>query len=174
MSGGEQMIIRGDSIISFLEGKTEDYKGRTFTSMLEWTNDQLEYCHDQVQWMFPLHEESKHANTYPIVDKDVVEKTKNSLEVRNNLRLAKDRFERFYGFGPYEDRDIQRKWCKDHNHNLLRVTRILRCLRLFGLEDEAFDFYRKAYAVGQRLGISNITLDYWDKAMNDDVWESLQ
>ena len=168
------MIIRGDSIIEFLRGRVGDYKDRTFASMLEWTDKDLENCHDQVQWMFPLHEESQHANTYPIVDKDVIDKAKQYPEIKDNLRLAKDRFERFYAIGAYEDRDIQRKWCRDRNHNLLRVTRIIRCLRLFGLEEEAHDFYKKAYEVGEHFGISQLTKMYWSKAMFEDEWRSLQ
>ena len=168
------MIVSGQIIIDFLEGKAEDYKGRTFASMLEWTDEQLEQCHDQVQWMFPLHEESKHAYTYPIVDKDIIEKAKQSEVIRGNLLLAKDRFEKFYGIGEYNDVDKQRRWCRGRNHNLLRVTRIIRCLRLFGLEKEAQDFWSKCMRVGHALGISKVTMDYWDHAMDDDIWETLQ
>lgn len=172
------MIIRGDSIISFLQGDSEDYRGRTFASMLEWSDEQLEYCHDQVQWMFPLHEESKHAATYPIVDRDVIEKIRAKGLIAHaiaiNLIKAKDRFEKFYGIGTYEDLDKQKKWCQNYNHNLLRVTRIIRSLRLFGLPDESKDFYTKVYAVGLKLNVSKITLNYWDKAQNEDIWKILQ
>jgi len=168
------MIIRGQAIIDFLEGKAPDSYGRTFASTLDWTDIQLECCHSQVQWIFPLHEESKHAENYPIVDKDVIEKAKKSVNIKCNLMLAKDRFEKFYGMGDYEDIDKQRKWCKNRDHNLLRITRIIRCLRLFGLEESALDFHDKAMAVGSRLGISNVTADYWDRALLEDVWSSLQ
>jgi len=167
------MIVRGDSIVSFLEGKSEDYRGRTFASMLGWSDRELESCHDQVQWIFPLHEESRHANTYPVLTKDVVEKARGSNEVKCNLVKAKHMFERFLGVGECDDPDIQRRWCRDRNHNLLRVTRIIRSLRLLGLEDDARDFHAKVYAVGQRLGVNKTTLGYWDRALKDDVWGTL-
>jgi len=172
------MIIKGDTIVEFLVGEGEDYKGRTFASMLNWSDEQLEQCHDQVQWMFPLHEESKHASTYPVVDKALIDKIKSNrtihIDIAHNLLKAKDRFESFYGIGDYEDVDKQRKWCRNHNHNLLRVTRIIRCLRLFGLTDAAKDFHNKVTAVGKYFGISDVTLQYWDRALNDNVWDSLQ
>lgn len=168
------MIIRGQFVIDFLENKVEDYKGRTFSSMLDWTDEQLERCHDQVQHFFPLHEESKHAHTYPIVDKDIIEKAKQSEVIRRNLLLAKDRFEKFYGIGQYEDVNKQRKWCKDRNHNLLRITRIIRCLRLFGLDIAASDFYINVITAAKQFDISEITFEYWRKAKVDDVWETLQ
>ena len=171
---GNNMIIRGDEIISFLEGKTKDYKGRTFQDLLDFTDIEMEKCHDQIQWTFPLHEESDHANTYPIVDKEIIEKARLSKTIQFNLTRALERLVKFYGLGEYEDPNIQRKWCRDHNHNLLRVTRIIRCMRLFGLDAHARFFYNEAVRVGSRLGISQITLDYWDKAMHDDVWKSLK
>lgn len=172
------MIIRGQAIIDFLEGKTTDYKDRSFASLLKWTDEQLENCHDQCQWCFPLHEESNYANTYPIVDKDVIQKINESAEVSHkikcNLIKAKDRFEKFYGLGKYEDTNKQVKWCRNGNHNLLRITRIIRCLRLFGLEEEARDFYNKVELVGHELGISYITIDYWNRALLQNVWSSLR
>ena len=173
------MIIRGQTIIDFLEGKTTDYKGRTFDDIIQSDDETLEKCHDAIQQIFPLHLESKYAHTYPIVDKDVINKINESLEasheIRCNLVKAKKRFEKFYGIGhDYFDPDKQRKWCKNGNHNLLRITRIIRSLRLFGLEDDARDFWRKVMTVGDALEISDTTIDYWSKAMiDDDVWGTL-
>jgi hypothetical protein len=167
------MIITDvQTINDFLEGKTKDYRGRTFQDMLDLTDIEIERCHDQIQWMFPLHEKSKRAHTYPIVTKSLVEKM--NPTIITNLMLAKVRMEKFYGLGEYEDEQKQSRWCKDRDHNLLRITRIIRCLRLFGMEDEATDFYDKVSKVADRRGISPITLFYWEKAYTDRVWNSLQ
>lgn len=169
------MIITDiQTIIDFLEGKSKDYRGRTFQDMLDLTDIELERCHDQIQWMWPLHEESKHAHTYPVVTKPLVGKANVNPVILKNLMRAKIRMEKFYGLGEYEDEQKQMRWCKDRDHNLLRITRIIRCLRLFGMENEATDFYDKVSRVADRRGISPITLFYWEKAYNDDVWNSLQ
>lgn len=168
------MVFKGDIIIYFLNGTGTDYKGRKFLEILKWEDKQLEQCHDQIQWIFPLHEDSNYAISYPIVDKELIEKINEDEIIKDNLRKAKDRFEMFFGIGDYEDVGIQKKWCKNYNHNLLRITRIIRCLRLFGLKNEAKDFYDKVYSVGNKLNISGITLKYWERALVEDVWGSLR
>ena len=168
------MIFKGDIIIDFLNGTGTDYKGRKFLEILTWDDKQLEKCHDQIQWIFPLHEDSNYAISYPIVDKELIEKINGDENIKNNLRKAKDRFEMFFGIGDYEDISTQKNWCINYNHNLLRITRIIRCLRLFVLEDEAKDFYDKVYYVGNKLNISSITLKYWKRALLEDIWESLR
>lgn len=168
------MIIKDDSIIDFLEGSTKDYRDRTYGNILSCSDTKMEECHDQVQWIFPLHEESNFASTYPVLTHDIVQKAKQSENVKDNLIKAKNRMEKFYAIGEFEDVDKQRKWCRNHNHNLLRITRIIRCLRIFGLETESKDFYRKVMKAADKFGVSNTTIHYWNKASNDDIWESLR
>ena len=170
------MIIQDTKeIISFLENRSQDFKGRTFHDMINCSDVQMEKAHDQIQWMFPLHEESNHApQSYPILTTASTTEAKESQFVKNNLKIAKDRMERFYSIGEYDDIDKQRLWCRERNHNLLRITRIIRCLRHFDLEDEAKDFYSKIDTVGSHFGISGVTKAYWWRAMNEDVWQTLK
>lgn len=170
------MIIKDkNTILEFLRGRSKDHKGRAYNNILECNDETMEQCHDQVQWMFPLHEESNFAKTYPIITQEVVDEAKNDETIRFNLKKAKDRMERFYGIGKYEDVDKQRKWCKEGDHNLLRITRIIRCLRLFGLCLSAQEFYRHAKEASEKfLEDDSMTFVYWNKALNADVWESLK
>jgi hypothetical protein len=162
------------TIVDFLRGEGTDHILRSYDDMLSVTDLEMEKCHDQIQWMFPLHEFSKHAKTCPIITPETVAKAQNHLSVRDNLLRATDRMEKFFGIGLYEDRDKQRQWCKNHNHNLLRVTRIIRCLRLFGMEEAAEDFYNKVVPVGEYFGVSSFTLSKWQQALTDNVWNTLQ
>lgn len=169
------IITDKDTIIAFLEGRTEDYKGRTLQDILDCSDKKMEECHDQVQWMFPLHEESKFAQTYPVLTKETVEAAKDNDTVKANLCIATDRMLGFYGMRQgREDIDIQRKWCKANDHNLLRITRIIRCLRFFGLENEAKDFHSRALKAAEYFDLSNVTKAYWWRAANEDVWETLR
>lgn len=173
-AGSSDKKIRSpQTIINFLAGSGEDAYGRTIYETLAWSDKQLEQCHSQVQWIFPLHEESRHADVYPIISPEIVEAAKKIPVIAENLRLAKERFENFYGLEPYDEEARQAKWCVDRNHNLLRITRIIRSLRLFGLDDEATDFYSKVRPVGDKFNISVMTLRYWLKAYRDDVWNTL-
>ena len=73
------MIIKdSQTIIDFLENRSTDYKGRTFMDIVECSDKKMEECRDQVLWMFPLHEESNFAQTYPIVTAETLQKAKNS------------------------------------------------------------------------------------------------
>lgn len=188
-----------NKIISFLEGTGQDHRGRTFKDFLEADDTYLEGCHDFIQGVVPLHEESRFATTYPILTEETVEKAKQSETIKKNLILAKERMERFYGIGKYYDDKKIEDWFNKGprntaNHNLLRVTRIIRSLRLLGLETEAQDFYETVkkslikfidelmsnkmefWRYDRGIDLKKLydnTQVYWNKAANDDVWASL-
>jgi len=67
-------------------------------------------------------------------------------------------------------------WLSPDNHNHLRITRILRCLGLLGLEAEARAFFEclsEIYENEQsqpRPAISTETIPYWRRAVGDAVW----
>ena len=168
------IIADKEYILDFLSGDSEDHQSRIYSEMLEWSDIQLEECHDQIQWIFPLHEPSRKATTYPVLNEETVEAGRKNPKIIKNLRAAKDRFENFYGIGQYENFAKQDRWCRDGNHNLLRITRIIRSLRLFDLEIEAQEFYDYAVEVANRCSINQNTLNYWNKAWEDNVWDSLQ
>lgn len=63
------------------------------------------------------------------------------------------------------------RWLNPGNHNHLRITRMLRCLWLCGLEEEARntlrcveEIYRDEQKTGRRR-ITPETLDYWRRAV---------
>jgi hypothetical protein len=65
-------------------------------------------------------------------------------------------------------------WLSPGNHNHLRITRILRCLTVLGLEAEAmafFDCLCEIYENEQNKplpAISDETMLYWKEAVGDD------
>ena len=67
-------------------------------------------------------------------------------------------------------------WLSPGNHNHLRITRILRCLSLLGLEAEARAFFEclsEIYENEQsqpRPAISTETILYWRRAVGDAGW----
>lgn len=168
------MILKdADIIINFLLGKGTDHEGRTLKDILEFPDEEIEQCHDHIQWIFPLHEKSKFANTYPVLTPPVVQLARKSNKIKNNLIKTKNRMEQFLGIGNYNSEKKQMLWCQLENHNLLRITRIIRSLRIFGLEEEAKDFYNNVVEVGKKYYLPQNTFVYWERALNEDVWESL-
>ena len=65
-------------------------------------------------------------------------------------------------------------WASNGDHNLLRVTRIIRSLRFFGLQAQSDAFYRDVLAVARWAGLSRTTLGFWRKAHEEDVWASMR
>ena len=163
-----------EKIVDFLAGKSGDHKGRKYTDMLTWTDAQIEDAHDSIQWLFPLHEESGHFSSAPVVTKEDVERAKSDPIVLLNLSAATKRMEQFLAIGEYDDDMLQRIWCRNRNHNLLRITRIIRSLRLFGLDTHARRFHDEAFKVANKHSISDSTLVYWRRALEDDLWKSLR
>jgi len=162
------------TIVDFLRGYTRDYRGRTFDDILNSSDEEMEHCHDAIQQIFPLNEFSKHAWTYPVLTKETVAMALKYEDVMGNILRAEQRMRSFLGMKPNEDIDKQRKWCRDYNHNLLRVTRVIRCLCLFGMNRHAEDFYNEVVKIGNYFGISSTTLNYWNRALVEDPWTPLQ
>jgi len=161
-------------ILGFLSGTRNDYRGRSHQEILAFDNGAMEECHDQIQWVFPLHEESNFAATYPIVDEGIVSEAATNPDIAENLRKAKTRMERFLGVGEHYDIERHKDWCVNGNHNLLRITRVIRSLCLFGMQDEAIKFYDKVAIPARDNDISDFTLGIWLRALYEDVWSTLR
>lgn len=170
-------ITDSKTIVGFLENATPDYKGRYHRDILKFTDDELEECHDQIQWMFPLHEESAFAQTYPVLTPSVVDACIKSETVKKNMILAKERMSKFYGL-EFDKSFIHSAWTNSlfgrPNHNLLRITRIIRCLRFMKLDTDAKEFHALASKIAIEQNLNSKTFEYWDKALNDNVWDSLR
>lgn len=60
----------------------------------------------------------------------------------------------------------------DHNH--LRITRILRSLRLFGLGEEAAALHAELVAVARAGAVNRRSLSYWQRAVSEPLFSTLQ
>ena len=63
-------------------------------------------------------------------------------------------------------RTASKNWAGYMDHNHLRITRIIRCLRVLGLqrESEAFFAALKCVAEDPKIRISNRSVEYWTRA----------
>jgi hypothetical protein len=166
-------------IIDFLRGIGGDHLGREYEDHLSVDSQEMERCHDRIQWFFPLHEASKMARNFPIITPEIVKESEKYPEIKKNLLKALDIMRVFYAVGKSADMFVFPKlvhdlWCKNGDHNLLRITRIIRSLRLFGLNKEANEFYDEVLQVAKERNISETTLDYWKIAKDGAIWEPIQ
>jgi hypothetical protein len=160
--------IQKSQIILFYEGLAPDHKGRYLRDILELSNEQFDECHDFIQWLFPLHEKSRMTNApVPVITQEDYWYFKNSSMCKENMTKSLGRFVQFLNeFG-------NENWCNNNDHNLLRITRIIRSLRLFGLEGLASNFYDSMIRVAVARGISPITCHYWKRALIEGKFETL-
>jgi hypothetical protein len=76
---------------------------------------------------------------------------------------------RFYGLDAGAPPSV-RHWLSAGNHNHLRITRIIKCLRLLGLEADAQEFYQRLAGIYEqerrkpRPGITAETFRFWSAA----------
>jgi opioid growth factor receptor-like protein len=138
------MANDGDKLTRFFAGDVDD-DGRTFDEILGWDDARLEMVHDYIQWIFPLPERSGANPWAPVLDAEGMAAIRGSTEMRGRLRAAFERMLAFYGFALEGDAVVQglrfaaasRNWLHAGNHNHLRLTRMLRSLRVLRLEREA-------------------------------------
>ena len=151
-----------EALVAFYAGTGTDNKGRTLGQFLAWDNLKWERTHDHIQWLFPLPEPSKHNAQAPLLDAETVEVFKKDKRIRENMTAALQRATEFLFRGDPPP------WFTSTNHNLLRITRILRCLTLCGFYEEARDLYSNLVGLVTSYPevISQGTLDFWAEAIN--------
>ena len=145
--------------------------------ILEWTDLRLESVHNYIQWLFPLPEASPVNPSAPLLDAAAIREFHERCELGEAMRASFLRMLRFYGFEWREGAVVRaanfdersREWLWPGNHNHLRITRILRCVRLVGLEAEAAAFFEALGGVyaENRGAISPETLRFWSRAAAD-------
>lgn len=169
----------GQRIVAFYEGTAPDDRGRFLDDILRFDDESLEYVHDFIQWLFPLPERSGANPSAPILDDAAIEEFRTRRELRAALRRSLDRMLEFYGFDWQSGRiarsasfpERSRNWLHAGNHNHLRLTRILRSLRVLGEPQTAralFDMLSAIYDEEHRAGHNSVarrSLEFWRNAV---------
>nr|POE62277.1 opioid growth factor receptor [Quercus suber] len=158
-----------------------DYK---LESILQWNASRLETRHDYIQHLFPLPEPSPFNSSATTLTKPVRDEFLARPELRRNLLRAFNCMCLFYGFSPvFQEHDVApgklealprgvdfarlaHSWARHFDHNHLRMTRIIRSIRILGLEAEARLFYEALVRENAQLGsvINQRSLGLWRHA----------
>ena len=145
-------------LYKFLKNEEKDFQGRSLTDIWNLSDIEIDECHDFIQLIFPLDKPSEAIdnNIYIKTQNDYLKITNDQI-VRDNIIKSKNWFVNFL------KRNNAWKSYSDHNH--LRITRIIECLRLLISDQEADLFYSKIISMaGLNNDINSVTLDYWSKA----------
>ncbi len=179
-------ISQEGPLVQFYREKEPDTAGRRLSQILAWSDDQLEYTHDYIQWLFPLQTYSQFNDDAPILDEAQINIFRGDRDLQAKVLEAFRRMLRFYGFD-YQDQaeesdfppitrsanwqQHRANWLTSGNHNFLRITRILTSLQLLGLESQAQAFFRALQEIYQQLPqgqpIGPTSFNYWKAAAGD-------
>ncbi|KAI1417913.1 opioid growth factor receptor conserved region-domain-containing protein [Hypoxylon sp. FL1857] len=162
-----------------VNGHDEQSPKGSFIDILRLPDEDLEKKHDFIQWLFPLAEESVHNSNAPILDEETVLIFRHHHDdwLRENVKLALQRMMWFYGYdtvwrdGKLETAEIEGprqkfRWLTPSSHNHLRISRMLKSLRILGMPHEAevvYDTFRRTNIIWGD-GVSDATLEHWKLA----------
>lgn len=166
-------------IIRFYAGQCPDSEGRMIDDILSWDYDRLEYMHDYIHWLFPLNEESWINPDAPVLNDIQIQEFHRNKQLKSQLVESFKIILGFYGFeykqqkrsiiiDKSDDWNARKSvWLSRGNHNFLRITRILKSMRILGLQKQALAFYfvlKEIYQTDEGTVIGAGTFEYWTDA----------
>ena len=143
---------------NFLTLKGKDFKGRTLQDIWSFSDSEIERKHDFIQIVFPLNKPSQAVfHGYYLDNQDLVSQIKGNKEVTINI-LRSSRW-----FFSFLERNMH--WNAKLDHNQLRITRVIECLRLLVSDEEADNFYNNVLElIKDNNQVSKKTLNFWKNA----------
>lgn len=172
-------------IVEFYRGERANVMGNKLEDIMMFTHGQLEMDHDYVQWLFPSNEPSMLNGDAPCLTKQEAEIFLGDPILQSRIFNSFEKMLGFLGFSVCEDYlgnividDIAesdenpnpQRWMGSFNHNCLRVTRIIKCLRLVGLDEYASAFYKALQR--HENNFSPNTWSHWHNAISCDLWDA--
>ena len=145
--------------LDFLSNGGVDFKGRTLEMIWSFTDEQIESIHDFVQIIFPLAKPSESTfHGYYLSSQEIINKIKGNQTAKENILKSSKWYFSFL------KRNIW-LWNRKYDHNQLRITRVIECLRLLVSEQEADKFYENVLKIIEDDNrINEISLNFWNKA----------
>jgi hypothetical protein len=143
-------------IVAFLSADGADSRGRRFDDVLALDDSALERFHDFIQWLFPLTEPSRAVPDAPVLDAASLERLRASTTAQARQRQAADRMLQFYTATDH--------WLTRFDHNHLRITRIIKSLRLIAGDEDAVRFRDAIMMLSQAAPIDARARQFWAQA----------
>lgn len=151
------------SFVKFFEGKVPDYKGRFLDEILDYSPTELESVHDYIQVIFPLKETSFFNPDACLITDDDIDKINNSSFAKAGAYRAIYTMLFYY----MEQSD----WATHYNHNLLRITRMIKFIHLIFGTSNAKDILKCIMLRCKQLNFqpNKKTLEFWNMAVEGNT-----
>ncbi len=145
-------------VLSFLQDTGPDHRGRFLSDILKFDDKAIDTTHDFIQWIFPLDEPSSASADAPILEAGEVALIRKSSLAAHNLNASVQWF--------YDFLKRNKHWRVAHDHNHLRITRMIKSVRLLLGEPAANALRDKVLVMAEpsKDKISTTAWDYWQQA----------
>ena len=142
-------------VLDFLSGEQPDIYSRYLEDIWKMSDEDIESVHNFIQWTFPLNERSGAVPNSPILTQQEIIDIKKSEIAKQNIKKSADWFVDFLTRNSY--------WICQSNHNHLRMTRVIKSLRLIHSNEEAENFKNSVMNLikGNENKINPISLEFW-------------
>jgi hypothetical protein len=142
-------------LVAFLEGSGTDSRSRRLEDIWQFDDDEIEYTHDFIQWIFPLREASGSNFSAPTLLASEIEVIRSSDQCQQNLETSASWILSFF--------KRTEEVVQFANHNHLRVTRIIKSLRLLHSDQLANQFKQEVLTmIQERQALINpVTVAFW-------------
>ena len=84
-------------LIEFYRGTGSDARGRNLEQIWAYSDKEMEYHHDFIQWLFPLREPSQFNPDAPVLSDEDIRIFREDASLRENLARSFERFLSFLG-----------------------------------------------------------------------------
>jgi len=143
----------------FLKNNESDFKGRSLSDIWSYNDEEIEKYHDFIQLIFPLNKRSRSAfHGYYLDKEEQIDIIKKDEGIKSNILKSS------YWFLGFLKRTNH--WKSGYNHNQLRITRIIECLKLLVSDEEAKKFHNDVMSlIDDENKINKVTTTFWQDAL---------
>jgi hypothetical protein len=148
------------------------YQSQDFNNVIHMNDYMWEDQHDFIQYLFPNNEPSANLPDAPVATAEVINAFRYNPLLQEQHRIAFMRFLEHIGLRFYNGEihvfnpGLVHMRIIRPNHNQLRITRVLRSMRLLGQPALSDMLYVKLLEIVGNVPFSPITMNYWNDAMN--------
>ncbi len=128
--------------IDFMSSSRRNAHGKTFQQILNYSEEEMEFDHEYIQWLFPLPEPSPYNPLAPVINVAELQVLLTD-QIKHNLELAANKMLDFWGIEPWNPQKLPIL----NGHNALRFSRVLQSLVYHGYRTKAEEILQKALSV---------------------------
>lgn len=162
-------------ILQFYRNQRKNDYGQTIEDIMQYSYGEMEFDHNYIQLIFPSNEPSMCNVGSPVLTEAEAETFQSDPKLQETVTQS---FIKFIGFLGLQfdgdvvsfrtDRENPYILFEKFNHNMLRVTRMLKSLRLVGLEKLALATWNGLQPVKSMVNAQ--TWAYWENAVFGPLW----